>query len=117
MTDERPAPDNVFLTAPLDEGPTAEPYFKPDRRIEIWHDVYRYLQPWERCYQHLDLQRGLAWELWIEDCNLFTRSEGNSAEARHLLLAEWRDKFAWDDAGKEWYERVAKLIGDAAEKT
>jgi hypothetical protein len=116
MTDNSPAPDNVFLTAPLDEGPTAEPYFKPDRRIEIWPDVYRYLEPWERCYQHLDLQRGLGWNLWIEDCDLLSRSQGNSTEARRLLLEEWRENFAWNDAGKEWYERVAKMIEDVHKK-
>ena len=92
--DPEPAPENVFLMAPLEEGPRAEPYFKPDRRIEVYTDVYRWLSPWERCYEHLDLQKGLAWSLWVEDLDLFTRSQGNGSNARRRLLAEWREQFA-----------------------
>jgi hypothetical protein len=107
-----PARHNVFFNAPLNEGPTAEPYFRPAHRFEYLPDVYRYLHPWERYYQHLDVEKGLAWELWVEDCDLHTRSDHNGSEARRLLLAEWRENFAWNDAGKEWYQRVAKAMED-----
>jgi hypothetical protein len=111
--DPEPAPQNVFLAVPTEEGPRAEPYFRPDRRIEVYTNVYRWLSPWERCYEHLDLQKGLAWSLWIHDCDLFTRSQGNGSNAQRRLLAEWREQFAGSDAGKEWYERVAKSFEDA----
>jgi hypothetical protein len=116
LTDTKPATHNIFLTAPLQEGPKAEPYFKPDCRIEFYPGVYSFLPPWKRCYEHLDLQRGLALTLRIEDCDLLTCSEGNGTEARRRLLVEWRERFAWNDAGKEWFERVAKAVEAAHEK-
>jgi hypothetical protein len=116
LTETEPATHNIFLTAPLQEGPRAESYFKPDRRVEFYPDVYRFLPPWERCYEHLDLQKGLAWSLWVEDCDLFTSSQGNGSNARPRLLADWRERFAWDDAGKEWFKRVAKAVEAAQEK-
>jgi hypothetical protein len=100
----------------MEEGPRAEPYFKPECRVEFYPDVHSFLPPWKRCYEHLDLQKGLAWRLWVEDCDLLTRSQGNGSDARRLLLAQWRERFAWNDAGKEWFERVAKAVEAEYEK-
>ncbi len=57
-------------------------------------------------------KRALPGASRFEDCDLFTRSQGNGSKARPYLLSEWREQFAWDDAGKEWYERVAKAVQD-----
>lgn len=114
--DTEPAPQNVFLTVPTEEGPRAEPYFKPGCRVEFYPDVRSFLPPWERRYEHLDLEKGLAWSLTVEDCDLLTRSKANTSDARRLLLAEWRERFAWDDAGKEWFNRVAKAVDAAHEE-
>ena len=105
-----PAPENVFLSIPLSEGPAAEPYFKPDLKVEFAPQSYRYLLPWERCYQSPDAERGLAWELWINDCDLRTRTEGNETEGVARMLAGWHERFAWNEAGKAWYGRVARAI-------
>lgn len=107
------APPNVFLTVPLQEGPEAEQYyFTPDRKVQTLPDVYEHLPPWQRCYENLDLQKGLAWCLWIHDCDLFTRSRGNEQEALRRLLVEWREL----SADKEWYMRVSKMFGDVEGK-
>jgi hypothetical protein len=110
-----PVDGNVFLKAPTEEGPRAEPYFKPCRKVEFYPDVYRFLAPWERCYEHGDAQRGLSWELWIEDCELLARSR-TTADGRQRLLAGWHERFAWNDEGKEWYQRVERAVKDVFEK-
>jgi hypothetical protein len=108
-----PAPPAMFLTVPLQEGPEAEQYyFTPDRKVQTLPDAHEQLPPWERCYEHLDLQKGLAWQLWIHDCDLFTQSQGSEQEARRRLLAEWREL----SADKEWYMRIAKMFEDVEAK-
>jgi hypothetical protein len=107
-----PAPDNIFLAIPLSEGPRAEQYFRPAFKLEYAPNTYRYLQPWERFYQHVDVQKGLGWELWIEDCDLRIRARGNGPKAVDQMLVDWRERFAWDDDGKAWHERVANAIED-----
>jgi hypothetical protein len=116
FTESEPALHNVFLTIPTEEGPRAEPYFKPDCRVEFYPNVHSFLPPWERRYKHLDLQKGLAWSLTVEDCDLLTRSQGNGSNAWRRLLAQWRERFAWNDAGKEWFERVVKAVEAARKK-
>jgi hypothetical protein len=112
FSETKPAPDNIFLAVPLSEGPRAERYFKPALSFEYAPGCYRHLQPWERCYQHLDVQKGLGWELWIGDCDLRTRAKWNERKALDQMLADWRERFAWNDEGKAWHERVAKAVED-----
>jgi hypothetical protein len=106
LTDTSPAPGNVFLTVPMSEGPEAEEYYS----LADCADFYPPM--WSRRYQHLDLQKGLAWSLRVHDCGLLVRSEGNARASRDLLFAEWRARFAWNDAGKEWLERFTKMYDD-----
>jgi len=101
------APPNLFLTVPLREGPEAEQYyFTPDRKVQTLPEAY----------EHLDLQKGIAWRLWIQDCDLYTVSQGNSSIAWRRLLAEWRERFAWNDTGKELHKRLVKATEGAEEK-
>jgi hypothetical protein len=108
--DTGPAPENVFLAIPLTEGPSAERYFKPAFRVDFAPECTRCLRPWERYYQHLDVDKGLAWDLWIDDCDLRTRTEGNETTASAQMLADWRERFAWNEEGKSWHERVSNAI-------
>lgn len=102
------------LTAPLREGPRAEGYFfTPDREIETWPGVYFPLPVWKRRYLHVDAEKGVAWDLWIEDCDLFVRSEGNSRRALSLLLADWHEKFAFNETGEKWHKRVTEMFEKA----
>jgi len=108
---------NIFLAVNLEEGPSAEVYyFTPDSKVETYPNVYQRLPLWERRYRHADSQKGIAWDLWIHDCDLLAHSKGNSQQARHSLLAVWRERYAWNDAGKEWYQRITKIIEDAHKK-
>jgi|SRR5579859_189949 len=95
----------VFLSIPLHEGPTSEEYYDDTC-----------LAGWNRHYQHRDPQKALAWDLRIQDSDLRARSEEKEEEARRLLLADWEKQFAWDDAGKKWFERRAKRIERALEE-
>jgi hypothetical protein len=108
--EQEPAPENIFFTVPLVEGPAVAVFHKPDYKIEIWEDVYKDVDPWQQCYQDLDIKRGLAWQLWIHDCDLFARSEGSCSKANHLLLADYRRiaaNFYTTKERKAYYERLA----------
>jgi hypothetical protein len=106
LTDSFDAEGVVFLSVPLLEGPAAEQYYCD-------HEVANtYPSMWKRRYEHLDLQKGLAWSLSVHDYDLLARSEGDCRESRDLLLAEWRARFAYNDAGKEWFRRVSKMFED-----
>jgi hypothetical protein len=96
----------VFLSIPLHEGPEAEGYYDDTC-----------LPDWNRRYRHIDSQKGLAWDLWFQDFDLRARCEGQEDEARRLLLMEWKSRFAWDDAGKQWFERIVKGIERALEES
>jgi hypothetical protein len=96
----------IFLSIPLLEGPAAEQYYCDDEFANTYPSM------WKRHYEHTDLQKGLAWSLSVHDYDLLARSEGDWREARDLLLAEWRTRFAYNDAGKEWFGRVAKMFED-----
>jgi rubrerythrin len=67
---------------------------------------------WKRHYEHVDSQKGLAWSLSVHDYDLLARSEGDCREARDLLLAEWRTRFAYNYEGEEWFKRVTKMFED-----
>jgi hypothetical protein len=104
-------PASVFLAVPLSEGPPAEQYFRPALPVEYASGAC-WFQPWGRFYQHLDAHKGLGWDLWIEDCDLRTRAKWNERKALDQMLADWRGRFAWNDEGKAWHERVAKAVED-----
>jgi len=85
-----PSSPNIFLSVPLTEGRAAAEFHKPDYKIETWPHLYEDVKPWLRCYQNLDLKKGIAWQLWIRDCDLFARSEGISYRADSCLLDDYR---------------------------
>jgi hypothetical protein len=96
----------IFLSIPLLEGPAAERYYSGDDSPNLYPSM------WKRHYEHQDLQKGLAWSLSVHDYDLLARSDGDCREARDLLLAEWRTRFAYNDAGKQWFRRVTKMFDD-----
>jgi len=104
---------NSFLAVPLTEGRAAAPFHKQDYKIETWPDVYQDVKPWLRCYQNLDIKQGLAWQLWIQDCELFARSGGNSYQADSCLLEDYRRIIADYRTGEEnraFYQHLADSI-------
>lgn len=95
--DPEPSPHNILLTIPIREGPNAEPYFKPGFRDETYPGVFRALKPFERFYEHDDTEKGLAWEVFIDDFDLAIHSKGDDRAARKILLASWQKQFAWSE--------------------
>jgi hypothetical protein len=106
LTDTDPAPGNVFLSVPVGEGPQSEAYY----RLSYSADLHPPM--WNRRYQHLDLQKGLAWSLAVDDCDLLAGSEGSARTSRDLLFAEWHTRFAWNEEGRDWLKRFAKIYED-----
>lgn len=73
-----PLDENIFLEVPLDEEGLSA-FSKPHYRVEVWEDVFEEPEPWVRCYESIDRERGLAWRIWVQDIKMF--SHRHSAEA------------------------------------
>ena len=102
--------EDSLLEVPLEEGATLGMFFKPDYKTEVSPGVLKDAIPWVRCYQNIDLKKGLAWQLWIDDCELFARSGGSSWRAKQYLLADCRRIAADRATGQDdraFYQRFA----------
>jgi hypothetical protein len=105
-----------LLEVPLAEGREAAAFYT----LDPWR-YKRGVRPWLRCYQNLDRQKGLAWQVWVHDCELFSRSGGNRYQADSCLLDDYRKIIADYRTGEEnraFYQHLADSIeaGRAAER-
>jgi len=92
-----------YLDIPHYEGPEAERFFKQEKK-----KIDR--KAWTRFYEHSDDERGIAWQLKVEDCDLHARSQGVNWEAVELLLADWKERFYRSDEVIEWHRRIAEVL-------
>jgi hypothetical protein len=114
---EKTGEPEAFLAVPLAEGCGLAPFHKQDYKTRFDHegetcsDPYRDVEPWLRCYQDLDLEKRLAWRLWIRDCELFARSEGDYYRASRVLIDGYREKSCSLDSGCEHLYPAIKTWG------
>jgi hypothetical protein len=71
-----PLEENVFLRVPLSEAGLAD-FAKPDYKIKIWEEVYREPTPWLRHYRRTDRAKGLAWQMWVHDVEMYVASQND----------------------------------------
>jgi hypothetical protein len=108
-----PVNNNTFFSISRDEGEIASHCLTGSHNNTSGYVDSE--EAWLRHYKEIDHRHGLVWQLSVRDCELFARAQGNSWEARLLLIADYR-KLASDPRSAERLKSVYRSLADSMEE-